>query len=65
MRAMMKNKIVKARGIISEIYELNTENMEIVESLMREGELMDMYGGELGEMLETLKENSEKIHSLL
>ncbi len=61
----MKNKIVKARGIISEIYELNTENMEIVESLMREGELMDMYGGELGEMLETLKENSEKIHSLL
>lgn len=61
----MKNKIVKARGIISEIYELNTENMEIVESLMREGELMDMFGGELGEMLETLKENSEKIHSLL
>ncbi|QBL11520.1 hypothetical protein [Campylobacter helveticus] len=65
MRAMMKNKIVKARGIISEIYELNTENMEIVESLMRENELMDMFGGELGEMLETLKENSEKIHSLL
>ncbi|WP_218014360.1 hypothetical protein [Campylobacter helveticus] len=62
---MMKNKIVKARGIISEIYELNAENMEIVESLMREGELMDMFGGELGEMLETLKENSEKIHSLL
>lgn len=61
----MKNKIVKARGIISEIYELNAENMEIVESLIREGELMDMYGGELGEMLETLKENSEKIHSLL
>lgn len=61
----MKNKIVKARGIISEIYELNNENMEIVESLMREGELMDMFGGELGEMLETLKENSEKIHSLL
>ncbi|TNH31979.1 hypothetical protein FDW48_08955 [Campylobacter helveticus] len=65
MRVMMKNKIVKARGIISEIYELNAENMEIVESLMREGELMDMFGGELGEMLETLKENSEKIHSLL
>ncbi|WP_139021851.1 hypothetical protein [Campylobacter helveticus] len=62
---MMKNKIVKARGIISEIYELNTENMEIVESLMRENELMDMFGGELGEMLETLKENSEKIHNLL
>ncbi|WP_270985721.1 hypothetical protein [Campylobacter helveticus] len=62
---MMKNKIVKARGIISEIYELNAENMEIVESLMRENELMDMFGGELGEMLETLKENSEKIHSLL
>ncbi|WP_317363906.1 hypothetical protein [Campylobacter helveticus] len=61
----MKNKIVKARGIISEIYELNAENMEIVESLMREGELMDMFGGELGEMLETLKENSEKIHNLL
>ena len=61
----MKNKIVKARGIISEIYELNAENMEIVESLMREGELMDMFGGELGEMLETLRENSEKIHSLL
>ncbi len=61
----MKNKIVKARGIISEIYELNTENMEIIESLMRESELMDMFGGELGEMLETLKENSEKIHSLL
>lgn len=61
----MKNKIVKARGIISEIYELNNENMEIVESLMRENELMDMFGGELGEMLETLKENSEKIHSLL
>lgn len=61
----MKNKIVKARGIISEIYELNTENMEIIESLMRENELMDMFGGELGEMLETLKENSEKIHSLL
>lgn len=61
----MKNKIVKARGIISEIYELNAENMEIVESLMRENELMNMYGGELGEMLETLKENSEKIHSLL
>ncbi len=61
----MKNKIVKARGIISEIYELNAENMEIVESLMRENELMDMFGGELGEMLETLKENSEKIHSLL
>ncbi|WP_270980258.1 hypothetical protein [Campylobacter helveticus] len=61
----MKNKIVKARGIISEIYELNVENMEIVESLMRENELMDMFGGELGEMLETLKENSEKIHSLL
>ncbi|ARE80363.1 hypothetical protein A9726_04315 [Campylobacter helveticus] len=65
MRAMMKNKIVKARGIISEIYELNAENMEIVESLMREGELMDMFDGELGEMLETLRENSEKIHSLL
>ncbi|TXK58173.1 hypothetical protein FVD16_03770 [Campylobacter helveticus] len=65
MRAMMKNKIVKARGIISEIYELNTENMEIIESLMREGELMDMFDGELGEILETLKENSEKIHSLL
>ncbi|TNB55349.1 hypothetical protein FDW42_09305 [Campylobacter helveticus] len=65
MRAMMKNKIVKARGIISEIYELNAENMEIVESLMRENELMNMYGGELGEMLETLRENSEKIHSLL
>ncbi|WP_270977795.1 hypothetical protein [Campylobacter helveticus] len=65
MRVMMKNKIVKARGIISEIYELNTENMEIIESLMRESELMDMFGGELGEMLETLKENSEKIHSLL
>ncbi|TNB59248.1 hypothetical protein FDR72_08695 [Campylobacter helveticus] len=62
---MMKNKIVKARGIISEIYELNAENMEIVESLMREGELMDMFDGELGEMLETLKENSEKIHNLL
>ncbi|MCR2040373.1 hypothetical protein CHLV4142_09495 [Campylobacter helveticus] len=62
---MMKNKIVKARGIISEIYELNTENMEIIESLMREGELMDMFDGELGEILETLKENSEKIHSLL
>ncbi|WP_270978645.1 hypothetical protein [Campylobacter helveticus] len=62
---MMKNKIVKARGIISEIYELNNKNMEIVESLMRENELMDMFGGELGEMLETLKENSEKIHSLL
>ncbi|SMC24663.1 hypothetical protein SAMN02745125_01902 [Campylobacter helveticus] len=61
----MKNKIVKARGIISEIYELNAENMEIVESLMREGELMDMFDGELGEMLETLRENSEKIHSLL
>lgn len=61
----MKNKIVKARGIISEIYELNAENMEIIESLMRENELMDMFGGELGEMLETLKENSEKIHSLL
>lgn len=61
----MKNKIVKARGIISEIYELNTENMEIIESLMREGELMDMFDGELGEILETLKENSEKIHSLL
>lgn len=61
----MKDKIVKARGIISEIYELNAENMEIVESLMREGELMDMFGGELGEMLETLKENSEKIHNLL
>ncbi|TNB55334.1 hypothetical protein [Campylobacter helveticus] len=65
MRAMMKNKIVKARGIISEIYELNAENMEIVENLMREGELMDMFDGELGEMLETLKENSEKIHNLL
>ncbi|TNB54193.1 hypothetical protein FDW47_08815 [Campylobacter helveticus] len=62
---MMKNKIVKARGIISEIYELNAENMEIVENLMREGELMDMFDGELGEMLETLRENSEKIHSLL
>lgn len=61
----MKNKIVKARGIISEIYELNAENMEIIESLMCEGELMDMFGGELGEILETLKENSEKIHSLL
>lgn len=61
----MKNKIVKARGIISEIYELNTENMEIIESLMRENELMDMFDGELGEILETLKENSEKIHSLL
>lgn len=61
----MKNKIVKARGIISEIYELNADNMEIVESLMRENELMDMFGGELGEMLETLKENSEKIHNLL
>lgn len=61
----MKNKIVKARGIISEIYELNAENMEIVENLMREGELMDMFDGELGEMLETLRENSEKIHSLL
>ncbi|WP_270981539.1 hypothetical protein [Campylobacter helveticus] len=62
---MMKNKIVKARGIISEIYELNAENMEIIESLMREGELMDMFDGELGEILETLRENSEKIHSLL
>ncbi len=61
----MKNKIVKARGIISEIYELNAENMEIIESLMREGELMDMFDGELGEILETLRENSEKIHSLL
>lgn len=61
----MKNKIVKARGIISEIYELNAENMEIIESLMREGELMDMFDGELGELLETLRENSEKIHSLL
>lgn len=61
----MKNKIVKARGIISEIYELNAENMEIIENLMREGELMDMFGGELGEILETLRENSEKIHSLL
>ncbi|MDL0114410.1 hypothetical protein NYG88_03820 [Campylobacter felis] len=65
MKALMKNKIIEAKVIINEIYELNTENMEIIESLMRENELMDMFGGDLGEMLETLKENSEKIHSLL
>lgn len=57
----MKHKIIKARSIIEELYELNNENIEILSTLMEEDELVDRYGEEL----ENLKANLEKIYSLL
>lgn len=57
----MKHKIIKARSIIEELYELNNENIEILSTLMEEDELVDRYGEEL----ESLKANLEKIYSLL
>lgn len=61
MRALVKNKVVKARAICEELYLLNEESLELVLDLINDEEINDKYG----EVLELLKENLEKVHNLL
>ncbi|MDL0102563.1 hypothetical protein [Campylobacter felis] len=61
MRALMKNKVVKARAICEELYHLNEDSLELVLELMNDDEVFDKYG----DVLENLKENLEKTHTLL
>ena len=61
MKALMKNKVVKARAICEELYLLNEDNLELVLELLNDDEISDKYG----ETLENLKENLEKMHNLL
>lgn len=57
----MKNKIVKARAICEELYNLNEDSLELVLELISDDEINDKYG----ETLENLKENLEKMLILL
>ncbi len=57
----MKNKVVKARAICEELYHLNEDSLELVLELINDDEVFDKYG----DVLENLKENLEKTHSLL
>ncbi|MDL0110814.1 hypothetical protein NYG92_08680 [Campylobacter felis] len=61
MRALMKNKVVKARAICEELYHLNEDSLELVLELINDDEVFDKYG----DVLENLKENLEKTHTLL
>ena len=61
MKALMKNKVVKARAICEELYHLNEDSLELVLELINDDEVFDKYG----DVLENLKENLEKTHSLL
>ena len=61
MKALMKNKVVKARAICEELYHLNEDSLELVLELLNDDELSDKYG----ETLENLKENLEKTRNLL
>ncbi|MDL0104237.1 hypothetical protein NYG95_08245 [Campylobacter felis] len=61
MKALMKNKVVKARAICEELYHLNEDSLELVLELMNDDEVFDKYG----DVLENLKENLEKTHTLL
>ncbi|EIP2874956.1 hypothetical protein ACYJA9_001698 [Campylobacter upsaliensis] len=61
MRALMKNKVVKARAICEELYHLNEDSLELVLELINDEEVSDKYG----ETLENLRENLEKVHNLL
>ena len=57
----MKNKVVKARAICEELYHLNEDSLELVLELINDDEVFDKYG----DVLENLKENLEKTHTLL
>lgn len=57
----MKNKFIKARTICEELYLLNEDSLELVLDLINDEEINDKYG----EVLELLRENLEKTHSLL
>ncbi|HEC1564665.1 TPA: hypothetical protein R1X66_000670 [Campylobacter upsaliensis] len=61
MKALVKNKVVKARAICEELYHLNEDSLELVLELLDDEEVNDKYG----ETLENLKENLEKVHNLL
>ncbi|BEK32598.1 hypothetical protein ACSOJP_000672 [Campylobacter jejuni] len=61
MRALMKNKVIKARAICEELYLLNEDSLELVLELISDDEINDKYG----EILENLRGNLEKVHSLL
>lgn len=61
MKAIVKNKVVKARAICEELYHLNEDSLELVYTMLNDDEIYDKYG----EALEELKENLEKTHSLL
>ncbi|ELV8017674.1 hypothetical protein QND77_000006 [Campylobacter upsaliensis] len=61
MKALMKNKVVKARAICEELYYLNEDSLELVLELINDDEISDKYG----ETLENLRENLEKVHNLL
>ncbi|EDP7295273.1 hypothetical protein [Campylobacter jejuni] len=57
----MKNKVIKARAICEELYLLNEDSLELVLELISDDEINDKYG----EILENLRGNLEKVHSLL
>ncbi|HEC1238373.1 TPA: hypothetical protein R0G39_001707 [Campylobacter upsaliensis] len=61
MKALVKNKVVKARAICEELYHLNEDSLELVLELLDDEEVNDKYG----ETLENLRENLEKTHNLL
>lgn len=61
MRAIFKDKVLKAHELIDLIHGFNDENAELLMELMQDEDLMDKYG----DLIEALKENIEKIHNLL
>lgn len=61
MKALVKNKVGKARAICEELYHLNEDSLELVQELLNDEEVSDKYG----ETLENLRENLEKVHNLL
>ncbi|MCR2104977.1 hypothetical protein CUPS4244_07795 [Campylobacter upsaliensis] len=62
MKVLTKKKLFgKARAICEELYLLNEDSLELVLDLINDEEINDKYG----EVLELLRENLEKTHSLL
>lgn len=61
LRAIFKDKILKAHELIDLIHGTNDDNAEILLELMQDDDLMDKYG----DMLEAMRENIDKIHNLL
>lgn len=61
LRAIFKDKIMKAHELIDLIHSMNDDNVEIVLELMQDEDLMDKHG----DLIESLRENIDQIHNLL